>query len=64
MKPYLYYSALENGFTSSSTFRSEATTFNLGNDKTYSPKNYNNRYANKDISMAAALAYSDNIYAV
>ena len=27
MKPYLYYAALENGFTSSSSFTSEATTF-------------------------------------
>ena len=47
-----------------STFRSEITTFNLSDDKTYSPSNFNNLYANKDITMAAALAYSDNIYAV
>ncbi|MDO4995686.1 MAG: PBP1A family penicillin-binding protein [Bacilli bacterium] len=64
MKPYLYYAALENGFTTSSTFTSEATTFNLDNKKTYSPKNYNDVYANKPISMATAVAYSDNIYAV
>lgn len=64
MKPFLYYAALENGFTSSSTFTSEVTTFNLGNDKIYSPKNYGNIYANKNISMASAIAYSDNIYAV
>ena len=64
MKPFLYYSALENGFTASSTFKSEATTFNLGNDKLYSPKNAGNIYANKDITMASAIAYSDNIYAV
>lgn len=64
IKPFLYYAALENGFTASSTFTSEKTTFNLGNDKTYSPNNYGNIYANKPISMAAAIAYSDNIYAV
>ncbi len=64
MKPFLYYTALANGLTMASTFRSEATTFNLSNDKTYSPKNYNNLYANKNISMAAAVAYSDNVYAV
>lgn len=64
MKPFLYYAALENGFTSSSTFRSEATTFNLGNDKTYSPKNAGNIYANKNISLASAIAFSDNIFAV
>lgn len=64
IKPFLYYSALENGLTASSTFTSEKTTFIVGNGKTYSPKNYKEKYANKDITMAAAIAYSDNIYAV
>lgn len=64
MKSFLYYAALENNFLSSSTFTSEATTFNLSNNKTYAPTNYNDKYANKPITMAAALALSDNIYAV
>lgn len=64
IKPFLYYSALENGFTPSTTFTSEKTNFSLDNGKTYSPKNYNDEYANGPISMATALAYSDNIYAV
>ena len=64
MKPYLYYAALENGFTTSTSFFSSETTFNLDNNKSYSPKNYNDKYGNKPISMAAATAYSDNIYAV
>ena len=64
IKPFLYYSALENGFTPSTTFTSEKTSFSLDNGKTYSPKNYNDQYANGPISMATALAYSDNIYAV
>ena len=64
LKPFLYYSALENGFTESTTFTSEETTFVFSNDKTYSPANYNNKYGNKEISMAAAIAYSENIYAV
>lgn len=64
IKPFLYYAALENGFTASSTFTSEKTTFNLGNNKTYSPNNYNDVYGKQAISMAAAIAYSDNIYAV
>lgn len=63
IKPFLYYTALENGFTPSSTFLSERTTFNLG-DETYSPKNANNIYANRNISMLSAIAYSDNIYAL
>ena len=64
MKPYLYYSALENGFTASTAFKSEKTTFSIENGKTYSPSNYNNVYGNIPISMATAVAYSDNIYAV
>ena len=64
MKPFLYYAALENGFTASSTFTSSKTTFVFSNDKTYSPNNYANLYPDKPISMAAAIAYSDNIYAV
>lgn len=64
IKPILYYAALENGFTPSSTFTSEKTTFNIDKNKTYSPKNYNDIYANGPISMSAAIAYSDNIYAI
>ncbi len=64
MKPLLYYAALENGFTSSTTFTSEATTFTFANNKTYSPQNYGNSYGDKPISLATAISYSDNIYAV
>jgi 1A family penicillin-binding protein len=64
MKPFLYYAALENGFTASTTFTSEKTTFTFSENKTYSPKNFGDKYGNKPISMAAALSYSDNIYAV
>ena len=64
IKPILYYAALENGFTASTTFKSEPTTFLLSSNKKYSPQNFNEVYPNKQISMAAALAYSDNIYAV
>ena len=64
MKPYLYYAALENGFTASSAFTSEKTTFTFAQGNEYSPKNYNDKYANKPICMATAVAYSDNIYAV
>lgn len=64
IKPFLYYAALENGFTSSSTFISERTTFTFSDDKTYSPKNYGEIYPDKSISMGAAISYSDNVYAV
>ncbi len=64
IKPLLYYCALNNGMTGSSTFLSEYTNFTFANNETYSPKNYNDKYANKEITMAAALSYSDNVYAV
>ena len=64
MKPFLYYAALENGFTPSSSFISQKTTFTFNDKDKYSPQNYNEKYANKPISMATAIAYSDNIYAV
>lgn len=64
IKPFLYYAALENGFTASTTFTSEPTTFVFSENQTYNPTNYQDIYPNKAISMAAAIAYSDNIYAV
>ena len=63
-KPFLYYAAIENGFTASTTFNSSKTTFVFSNDKTYSPSNFGDIYPNKDITLAAALAYSDNVFAV
>jgi len=65
MKPILYIAALEYGFTPSTAFISRPTTFvyNNGNNS-YTPNNYSNRYAFEEISMANALAISDNIFAV
>lgn len=63
IKPFLYLTALENGFTVANTFSSEPTTFYYQN-KEYSPGNFQHIYAGQDISMVYALATSDNIYAV
>ena len=64
MKPILYYAALENGLTASTTFLSKPTTFTLDNGLSYSPSNYGNIYPNDKITMALAICYSDNIYAI
>ena len=64
MKPLLYYAALENGLTASTTFLSKPTTFSLDSGLTYSPSNYGNIYPNDNITMALAIIYSDNIYSV
>ena len=47
----LYYAALENGMVSSSTFLSEPTSFMFSNENVYSPANYNDKYANKNITL-------------
>lgn len=63
IKPFLYLTALEEGFTTATTFKSEKTTFYY-NGSSYAPQNYGNVYPDTDISMVYALATSDNIYAV
>lgn len=64
IKPLLYYLALEDGFTPSTTFSSEPTTFTLSDGSTYAPENYNKSYPYREISMLHAISTSDNIYAV
>lgn len=64
-KPFLYYAALENGFTPSTELRSEPTTFRYDDNRaTYTPQNYHNYYAKDPITLAQAIALSDNVYAV
>lgn len=64
IKPLLYSLALANGFSPTTLLKSEETTFNIENIGEYSPKNPNNKYANKEIDMIQAIAMSDNIYAL
>lgn len=63
IKTFLYYAALENGFNISHTFYSAPTDFYTKNGK-YSPHNYGEVYPYQDVSMAYAIATSDNIYAM
>jgi len=65
MKPILYIAALEHGFNPSTAFISRPTTFVYNNgEQSYTPGNYMDQYAFEEISMANALAISDNIFAV
>ena len=64
LKPFLYYEALKSGFTPSTTFTSERTTFVFSENQEYSPKNYGNLYAEDEITLASAIVLSDNIYAI
>lgn len=64
IKPFLYYAALESGFTPTTDFISQPTTFVFDNNRTYTPQNFDERYPGGPINLASALALSDNIYAV
>lgn len=63
-KPFLYYAALEHRYTASTKLMSKPTIFTLENNETYQPSNFNNYYAEAPITLAQALALSDNVYAV
>lgn len=64
-KPMVYLTALENGFTALTQFRSEPTVFTYDEGRqTYMPSNFNDQYENDWIDMRRAIAKSDNIYAV
>ncbi|WP_404455951.1 penicillin-binding protein [Virgibacillus necropolis] len=63
-KPFLYYAALRHGYTPTTMLMSKPTAFKLSDGKVYQPSNYNGYYAYKPITLAQALALSDNVYAV
>lgn len=65
IKPILYAAALEKGFTPLTFMESEHTIFTYDDGRSqYEPKNVNGEFAEHPISLAQALAISDNIYAV
>src|SRR5699024_5344634 len=55
---------LENDFTAATLLRSEPYTVKLDRAEPYKPQNFQNKYANAPITLAQALAVSDNIYAI
>lgn len=63
VKPLLYYTALQQGFTPSTSFTSQPTTFQIDDKTTYAPTNFKDKYPYQKISMIQAIAVSDNIYA-
>ncbi|MFA1822437.1 transglycosylase domain-containing protein [Virgibacillus oceani] len=63
-KPFLYYTALKNGYTANTMLMSQPTVFELEEEEVYQPSNFNGYYANDSITLAQAIALSDNVYAV
>lgn len=65
IKPFLYAAALENGFNPLTFMDVGETTFTYDEGRgSYTPHNVNHKFADHEISLAQALAISDNIYAV
>ena len=65
MKPILYAAALEEGFNPLTFISTEKTIFTYDEGRsTYEPNNVNGKFAGHPISLAQALAISDNIFAV
>ena len=64
IKPLLYYLALQEGFSPSTTFLSKYTTFQISENETYAPTNYSHVYADEPISLINAISLSDNVYAM
>ncbi|WOV87948.1 PBP1A family penicillin-binding protein [Sporosarcina oncorhynchi] len=65
IKPILYAAALEDGYNPLTFKSTEKTIFTYDEGRsTYEPKNINGKFAGHPISLAQALALSDNIYAV
>jgi membrane peptidoglycan carboxypeptidase len=64
IKPFIYYLGLKKGMTILTELNSSPTRFYIKDYGFYEPKNFNSLYANQDINMLEAIAYSDNIYAV
>ncbi|MBM7608987.1 1A family penicillin-binding protein [Lysinibacillus composti] len=65
IKPILYAAALEKGFSPLTYLDVGETIFTYDNGRsTYKPQNVNGQFADSAMSMAQAIAISDNIYAV
>ena len=64
IKPLVYLAALEEGMTAATPFISEETTFMKEGHEEYNVTNFNDQYPTGFITLAKALALSDNIHAV
>ncbi|SDP79857.1 transglycosylase domain-containing protein [Halobacillus aidingensis] len=65
IKPFLYYAALAEGYSPVTMKETQPVEIEVeGKTEPYVPSNFNDQYAEEPISMAQALAVSDNIYAV
>ncbi|MBN9655221.1 PBP1A family penicillin-binding protein [Halobacillus sp. GSS1] len=65
IKPFLYYAALAEGYSPVTMKETQPIEIEVkGKTEPYIPSNFNDQYSEEPITMAQALAVSDNIYAV
>lgn len=65
IKPILYAAAIEKGYTPLTYKNVQETIFTYDNGRReYKPQNVNGEFAENEMSLAQAIAISDNIYAV
>lgn len=60
LKPFIYATAFEKGFTATTTVVDEETNFGIWGDKEYIPKNYDGRFRG-EVTLRLSLAQSLNI---
>ena len=63
-KPFVYLTALEEGYTPLTLGTSREKTFVQADGTPYTPKNYGDRYASADVPLVYAIQTNDNVYAV
>ncbi len=63
-KAVVYASALEHGWTPANQVKSTETTFRYDGDKSYTVRDFAGEFAERPLTLRAALARSDNVYAV
>lgn len=59
-KPIVYAAAIDNGYSPATEVIDTPVTFNLPNGKTWTPKNVNNKYTGRKLTLRQALAQSIN----
>ena len=63
IKPLIYAAALEKGFTAGTILNDDPVSYERGNSRKWTPKNFQRKYYG-DLSLRQALAYSNNVISV
>ena len=63
IKPLIYAAALEKGYTAGTILNDDPVSYERGNGRKWTPKNFQRKYYG-DLSLRQALAYSNNVISV